>query len=135
MDAEVFPSSWVTRIAVKVVTVGIINRLHGTKPKFVATLPSHPAGPVRRKRMCGTDLRDCLVSVAAVGHRIVRGIARRVARDLHGRDVPGQYPASQEDFDAASSSAGLCLSRTRDRSAGVAGTVADPGARPGLCGG
>src|ERR1700730_3685788 len=98
MDAEGFPPFSVTRIAVKVVTAGIINRLHATTPKFLAPVPAHPADSVRRKRLCGADLRDRLVSAPATGHRFLGGLARRFAGDLHGRDVPGQHPAAEENF-------------------------------------
>src|ERR1700736_6210830 len=116
MDAEVFPLSWVTRIAVKVVTAGIIDRLghdrlhaNARTPKFPAPLLAHPADPVRRKWLRCADLRNRLVSAFAAGDRLLGGFARSFAGDLYGRDVPGQYPAAEEDFGAASSAARLRL--------------------------
>src|SRR5579864_9695131 len=100
MDAEEFPSSWVTRIAVKDVTAGIIDGSHARTPKFPAPLLAHSADPVRGKRLRGVDLRNRLVSIAAAGDRLLRGISWRIAGDFHGRDVPGQHPAAEEDFGA-----------------------------------
>ncbi len=70
---------------------------------------------VCRQRRGGADLRDRVVPDAGAVRRLLIGIARRAARHVHGRHVPGQLSAAEVYLAAASSAQGLCPARSGDR--------------------
>ena len=61
----------------------------GARHDHRALLPDRPAA-VPRQRLRRADVRDHLVPGAAAGARIVGGVDRGAAGNVHGRDVPGQ---------------------------------------------
>ena len=73
------------------------------------------AAVVCRQRLRGADLRDRLVPDAGAVRRLLIGVDRRAARNVHGRDVSRQLSAAALHLAASSSAEGLRAARDRDR--------------------
>ena len=87
---------------------------------------------VRGQRMRGADLRDRLVPDVAARARVVGGLHRGAAGNLHGRDVPGQPGACALRFAPAAPLAGLRHPRNRHRRLRNSDVGRDSAGRGGL---
>ena len=70
---------------------------------------------VCRQRLRGADIRDRLVSDAGAVRRLLVGVDRRAAGNLHGRDVSRQLSSAAVHLAAAPSAQGLRTARDRHR--------------------